>query len=100
MKRFRSHPKSSLRKVSSQMKLETLFKKKPLNRHSPYRLISTPLGNCPQFQLIKPTSTTKIRQELQGQSLQCQLFISDMHKSNDDKFLYLVGNVLQSWVAL
>ena len=35
MKRFRNHLKSSLRKVSSQMNLETLSKEKPLNRHSP-----------------------------------------------------------------
>ena len=49
---------------------------------------------------MKPTPSTKIRQILQGQSLQFQVFISDLNKSNDGKFLYLVGSVLQSWEAL
>ena len=28
------------------------------------------------------------------------VFISDLNKSNDGKFQYLVGSVLQSWAAL
>ena len=37
---------------------------------------------------------------MQGQSQQCQFFISDLNKSNKNKFLYLSGSVLQIWIAL
>ena len=41
-KHFRDQPKSSIRKVSSLIKLETLSKKKPPNRHSPERSQTQP----------------------------------------------------------
>ena len=37
---------------------------------------------------------------MQGQSQQCQFSISDLNKSNENKFLYLAGSVLQIWIAL
>ena len=39
-----------------------------------YRSIRTPLGNYLQFQFIKPTPCTKIRQKLQGQSPHGQFY--------------------------
>ena len=41
-KHFRDQPKSSIRKVSSLIKLETLSKKKPPKRHSPERSQTQP----------------------------------------------------------
>ena len=41
-KHFRDQPKSSIRRVSSLIKLETLSKKKPPNRHSPERSQTQP----------------------------------------------------------
>ena len=41
-KHFRDQPKSSIRKVSSLIKLEALSKKKPPNRHSPERSQTQP----------------------------------------------------------
>ena len=40
-------------------------------------LISISVGKFPKFQFIKPTSSTNIRQILQGQPLQCHFSISD-----------------------
>ena len=42
----------------------------------------------------------KNREILQGQSLQCQFFISDLNECNDDKFLYLASSLLQSVIAV
>ena len=105
---FRGHLKSSLRKVSSQLKLETLHKK-PYNRNSA-KNTRTQSGSLsidkytswqfPLISVIKPTPSTKMPHILQGQSLEYLFFLSDLNKANDGKFLYLVGSVLQSWAAL
>ena len=47
------------------------------------RSISTTLGNWPWFQFIKLKPSTKNWQIMQGQSLQCHFFISNLNKSND-----------------
>ena len=54
--------------------------------------------SIPHF--IKPKPLTKAQYIMQGQSQQCQFFISDLNKSNKNKFLYLSGSVLQIWIAL
>ena len=46
---------------------------------------------------MKSTASTKIRQ---GAVIAMPFFISDLNKSNDDKFFYLAGSILQIWAAL
>ena len=108
-KHFRGHLKSSLRKVSSQLKLETLYTKKPYNRNSAKNtrtrsgflpINKETFWQLPLISVIKPTRSTKCEHILQGQSLEYQFFLSDLNESNDGKFSYLVGSVLQRCAAL
>ena len=54
----------------------------------------------PLILFTKPTPSTKFQQILQGQSVQFQLSISHLNKSNEGNFLHLLGSVLQSSEAL
>ena len=65
-----------------------------------YRSVSTRLGNSSEFQFKKNHTISKNSTDTAGAVTIMPVFISDLIKSNHDKYLYLNGSVLQSLAAL
>ena len=65
-----------------------------------YRSVSTRLGNSSEFQFKKNHTISKNSTDTAGAVTIMPVFISDLIKSNYDKYLYLDGSVLQSLAAL
>ena len=104
---FRNHTKSSVRKVSSPIKLETLSKDKPHNRHSFEKSQTQPehlsidqysSWQLPLISIYKTYPINKNSTDIAGEITTTPAFYFGFEnsKSNGDKFLYLTGDVLQS----